>query len=233
MLEAIEKYFATKMEAAGKPVYPNVDFFSGTLLSSLNINPILFTPIFAIARVVGWCANISEQWEDNRIFRPKSVYVGELNVKYQAPSMDGAKATASDKTKCRVMLVDDDVDMVDSMRIALEANGMDVVTKHTAEGIVKFVTDQKPDIVLLDVIFPGNSTAGFEMCRELKANKSTSMIPIIILSAINQKFNMAFSVSMNKETSPVPAEKFLEKPVNPEFLLEQIKTIVKGARRQE
>jgi citrate synthase len=65
-----------RMEAKGKPVYPNVDFFSGTLYRALGIPSILFTPIFAMARVSGWLAHILEQRGDNRLFRPKSLYVG-------------------------------------------------------------------------------------------------------------------------------------------------------------
>jgi citrate synthase len=65
-----------RMETAGKAVYPNVDFFSGALYRLLGIPPILFTPIFAMARVSGWLAHILEQRGDNRLFRPKSRYIG-------------------------------------------------------------------------------------------------------------------------------------------------------------
>ncbi len=80
--EKLESYFVKKMTEKGKKIYPNVDFYSGILLSSLGIPPILFTPIFALARVSGWSAHIREQWEDNRIFRPESVYIGEENKEY-------------------------------------------------------------------------------------------------------------------------------------------------------
>jgi citrate synthase len=43
---------------------------------------VLFTPIFAIARMVGWTAHILEQWEDNRLFRPESIYLGDKDVKW-------------------------------------------------------------------------------------------------------------------------------------------------------
>lgn len=81
-LERLEGYFTGLMAAKNKPVHPNVDFYSGTMLRILGLNPILYTCIFAIARVTGWSAHINEQWSDNRIFRPLSRFVGELGRPY-------------------------------------------------------------------------------------------------------------------------------------------------------
>jgi citrate synthase len=53
-----------------------VDFFSGAVYSLLGVPKILFTPIFAMARVSGWLAHILEQRKDNRIYRPESLYKG-------------------------------------------------------------------------------------------------------------------------------------------------------------
>ncbi len=77
LLKEIEKQFREKMEEKGKPLYPNVDFFSGAVYSLLGIPKILFTSIFAMARVSGWLAHILEQREHgNRIYRPESLYKG-------------------------------------------------------------------------------------------------------------------------------------------------------------
>ena len=77
ILKEIEKQFRERMEEKGKPLYPNVDFFSGAVYSLLGIPKILFTPIFAMARVSGWLAHVLEQREHgNRIYRPESLYKG-------------------------------------------------------------------------------------------------------------------------------------------------------------
>jgi len=76
LLKEIEKTVSSRMEHDGKSIYPNVDFFSGAVYLLLGIPPILFTPIFAMSRVAGWLAHILEQRADNRIYRPKSLYVG-------------------------------------------------------------------------------------------------------------------------------------------------------------
>jgi citrate synthase len=70
------------MEEAGKPIYPNVDFFSGAVYSLLGIPAALFTPIFAMARAPGWLAHILEQRVDNRLYRPRALYVGETTREF-------------------------------------------------------------------------------------------------------------------------------------------------------
>ncbi len=65
-----------------KGVYPNVDFYSGTVYQSLGIPTDVFTPIFAIARVAGWLAHWTEQLVGNRIFRPEQISVGKTDVQY-------------------------------------------------------------------------------------------------------------------------------------------------------
>jgi len=76
ILKSVETQFRIRMEEKGKPIYPNVDFFSGAVYRLLGIPTILFTPIFAVSRVAGWLAHILEQRIDNRIYRPKSLYAG-------------------------------------------------------------------------------------------------------------------------------------------------------------
>lgn len=78
-LKAIEAAFRERMEEKGKPIYPNVDFFSGAVYRELGIPTVLFTPIFAIARISGWLSHVIEQREDNRIYRPKALYNGEID----------------------------------------------------------------------------------------------------------------------------------------------------------
>ena len=75
-LKIVERVMEREMTAAGKKIYPNVDFFSGSLYELLGIGVEHFTPIFGVARIVGWVAHILEQWEDNRIYRPKALYQG-------------------------------------------------------------------------------------------------------------------------------------------------------------
>jgi len=65
-----------------KGIYPNVDFYSGSVYDSLGIPRDLFTPIFAISRVAGWLSHWLEQLKNNRIYRPEQIYVGKHDVPY-------------------------------------------------------------------------------------------------------------------------------------------------------
>ncbi len=65
-----------------KGIYPNVDFYSGIVYDRMGIPRDLFTPIFAVSRISGWCAHWLEQLADNRIFRPKQIFVGDRNLEY-------------------------------------------------------------------------------------------------------------------------------------------------------
>ncbi len=65
-----------------KGLLPNVDFYSATTYYSLGIPIDLFTPIFAAARVSGWLAHILEQWQNNRIYRPRGKWNGNEGLKY-------------------------------------------------------------------------------------------------------------------------------------------------------
>lgn len=75
-LKQLEESFGALMEKKGKPVHPNVDFFSGAVYTLLGIPRYLFTPIFAAARSAGWLAHILEQRKDNRLFRPRALFNG-------------------------------------------------------------------------------------------------------------------------------------------------------------
>ncbi len=78
----LRDYLARKLE--GKPLYPNVDFFSASVYKMLNIPSDLYTPIFAMSRIAGWTAHLLEQYADNRLVRPNALYEGADNRQYVA-----------------------------------------------------------------------------------------------------------------------------------------------------
>ncbi|MBI5853882.1 MAG: citrate synthase [Nitrospirae bacterium] len=76
----VERVMADLM--GGKPVHPNVDFYSGIIYDKMGINVECFTPIFAMARVAGWLAHWFEQLKENKLYRPDQIYEGEHNRPY-------------------------------------------------------------------------------------------------------------------------------------------------------
>jgi citrate synthase len=79
--DRIRAVMADEMERKGKKIYPNVDFFSASVYTTLGIAMDLFTAVFAIARMPGWTAHLMEQYVDNRLIRPGSDYVGPRDLK--------------------------------------------------------------------------------------------------------------------------------------------------------
>ena len=75
-----------KIVTGEKKLPPNVDFYSASVYHSLGIDHDLFTPIFAVSRVSGWLAHILEQYENNRLIRPRAEYTGPGMQKYLAIS---------------------------------------------------------------------------------------------------------------------------------------------------
>jgi citrate synthase len=65
-----------------KELLPNVDFYSGSVYYSMGIPTDLFTPVFAVSRVAGWCAHVLEQYANNRIYRPRGLYTGPPQTRY-------------------------------------------------------------------------------------------------------------------------------------------------------
>lgn len=79
--EALEEVVVAEL-GAEKNVFPNVDLYSGLIYKALGIEPAMFTPLFAASRVVGWVARCLEYVQDNRIFRPRAVYIGDVDQPY-------------------------------------------------------------------------------------------------------------------------------------------------------
>jgi len=122
-----------------------------------------------------------------------------------------------------VYIVDDDRDIVDAMSIVLKSAGYRIGFQNDEENLVKNVISFQPDIIILDVIFPENDIAGFEMSRLLKSNEKTKHIPILMLSAVNEKGMYGFTFSnRDKDDSFLPVDEFVEKPIQPEELLKKI-----------
>jgi citrate synthase len=81
--DRVRDAMSREMEERGKKIYPNVDFFSASVYTTLGISTDLFTPIFAMSRVAGWTAHLFEQYTNNRLIRPKAEYTGPRGLKVE------------------------------------------------------------------------------------------------------------------------------------------------------
>jgi len=79
--QSLEKEVASTL-GIEKNIFPNVDFYSGIVYHTLGILPGFFTPMFAVSRVAGWTARVEEYLRNNRIFRPRAMYIGPFDKQY-------------------------------------------------------------------------------------------------------------------------------------------------------
>jgi len=122
------------------------------------------------------------------------------------------------RTKAKILLVDDDPDMVEATKQILNAHNYDVITaKDGEEGIAK-ARYENPDLILLDVIMPGKD--GYTVSYELRKNAQTRPIPIIMLTAIGQQLTRP-EYGMDIAIDHL-ADDYINKPVDTQTLLKKI-----------
>jgi len=127
----------------------------------------------------------------------------------------------------KIYIIDDDRNIVEAMTVVLKANGYKVGSQYNEDNVIENLKAQKPDLVILDVIFPQNPSAGFDIARQIRNNKETASISIIMLSAINEKGVYAGTFSNNdRDDAWLPVDQFLEKPINNDQLLQKIKAVL-------
>ncbi len=123
----------------------------------------------------------------------------------------------------KILLIDDDPDFVEATTAVLQSKDYQVVSALSAEaGLVK-ARDDKPALILLDIIMPTKD--GFAVCDQLKHDPDLSAIPVIILTSLSQNVGqstVAMSAGMCLE-----AEDYLDKPVEPKVLLARVEKLLK------
>jgi CheY-like chemotaxis protein len=126
----------------------------------------------------------------------------------------------------RVYLVDDDIDQVENMTMILEAKGYAVGSQFNDIDIAENIREFNADIIILDVMFPGDDSAGFRIARLLRQHDRLKMKPIIMLSAVNQEGSFPGKFS-NKDIDDayLPVTVFIDKPVDPVVLIEKIEAL--------
>ncbi len=123
-----------------------------------------------------------------------------------------------------VIIIDDDPDLVEATKTILEGADYAVATALDAQTGLDRIRQGGIDCIILDVMM-ASDTEGFHVAQDLKADPATADIPILMLTAVSQKSGFEFSPETDKEFMPVEA--FLEKPLDPDRLLESIAGLLK------
>jgi CheY-like chemotaxis protein len=125
----------------------------------------------------------------------------------------------------KILIVDDERDIVDYLSVALEDAGFAVAGLTATEGALERIRAERPDVVLLDVMMPGRT--GLSLYRAMRDSEATRAIPVVIISGYAR--NDGFSGTGPGETAPerLPApDGYLEKPITVPTLLATIRRLL-------
>lgn len=122
----------------------------------------------------------------------------------------------------RILVVDDNADILDVVRIFLESNGYEVSTISKGDNILNEVVNYSPQVILLDVYLRGSN--GVEICNQLKSNSSTRHIPVIMFSAQTNDYLILRKCA---------ADDFIPKPFDEKILIEKISNLLKTHNPQD
>lgn len=120
--------------------------------------------------------------------------------------------------KKKILLVDDEKDIVEIVTYRLEASGYEVIFASNGQEALNKAYREKPDLIILDLMLP--KMDGYKVCGLLKNDARYSKIPIIIFTARAQETD-------KKMCEEVGADAYITKPFNPQMLLAKIKELLK------
>ena len=127
----------------------------------------------------------------------------------------------------KILIVDDDKDLVAVLRVAIESRGYRVTSAHDLLTGLQAADDQRPDCIVLDIMMP-HATEGFHFVWRLRQMKDAYFkdVPILVLSAIHEKTDLRFypdsSDGSYQAGEFLPVQDFIDKPVDPAVLVERI-----------
>lgn len=126
----------------------------------------------------------------------------------------------------KVLIVEDDRDIAEAMRMSLEAQGFRVTTSaDVAEGFQK-AAEIVPDVIVLDVMFGAKGeTKGFDYAVKIRTHPALKAVPILMVTAVNVK-NPGFAFSPVNDAEFLPVDDFIEKPAKPGELVQKVKNLI-------
>jgi CheY-like chemotaxis protein len=125
----------------------------------------------------------------------------------------------------KILIVDDDPDIVESMKVVLEDKGYQVISASSGQEGLKNVEENKPDLIILDIMME-TGDKGFDVCRQLKKDQNYKHIPILMLTAIKDKTGLDFKKEAGDEVW-LPVDAYVDKPLKPQELISKIEVLLK------
>lgn len=123
----------------------------------------------------------------------------------------------------KILVIDDDMDIRESIKTVLEAKSYEVITAVNGNDGLKTAKSEKPALIILDVMMDSDSE-GFNVSYEIRKDEELKYTPILMLTSVNQKTD--FNFNPEKDGEFLPVDSFVEKPVNPQKILEKVSELL-------
>ncbi len=123
-----------------------------------------------------------------------------------------------DMTQRSILIIEDEADIRNLLQYNLEKDGFRTVPVASGEDGLQLVRNESPDIILLDLMLPGID--GLEMCRILKADRKTSNIPIVMLTAKGEESDIVAGLELG-------ADDYITKPFSPKVVIARIRAVMR------
>jgi DNA-binding response OmpR family regulator len=119
---------------------------------------------------------------------------------------------------CTIIYIEDDPEMIDLVTLILNRRGFTVKGAHGGKEGLEMVLDDKPDLILLDLMMP--DVDGWDVYQQIKANESTRNIPVIVITAKSQAIDRVLGLHIAK------VDDYISKPFRPQELLDSIDRVL-------
>lgn len=127
--------------------------------------------------------------------------------------------------KVKVLVVDDEKDIVDLIKYNLEKeNEFIVSTANNGKQALELASSDKPDLILLDIMMP--ELNGFDVCKKLKSDNTTSKIPVIFLTAKENEIDEIVGLELG-------ADDYIQKPISPRKVIARIKSVIRRSNMEQ
>lgn len=124
----------------------------------------------------------------------------------------------------KILIIEDDKDLVETMKLTLESKGYEVISAYDGQEGLSKAKSINPDVIILDVMMD-RKTEGFDVSYKIRQDENLRKIPILMITAINEKIP-GFGVSSGTDAEFLPVDEFVEKPVPPEDLLAKVQKLL-------
>ena len=119
----------------------------------------------------------------------------------------------------KILIIDDDIDLVEAMRLTLENAGFEVIDAQDGQKGLEKIEKENPDLVILDVMME-TQDEGFHIAYQIRSNEETADLPILMLTAVGTE--TGFSFDKEKDEDFLPVNEFIEKPINHDTLIDLV-----------